>query len=292
MEELLSPGLLQELKRIELRTRRLVDTDLMGAYRTSFRGSGLEFADLREYSPGDDVRHINWKVTARTGRVFVKSFHEERHQRIVLAVDSSRSTQFGPGRQRGRLALELAAAIALLARVHHDSIGLCTFSDDIHDFLPAKASRSQYYRVLRTLASEPSIVNPTNLGTTLRSLYKKCRRTSTVFLISDFLSPHYTEDLQMVALKHDLICVMLSDRFHENPPAAGLVEFTDAETGERHIIDLSSRAVRTALRDRQQAHEQQVRQLAKSCGASFVILKDSPVHTLQILMHERLRGGR
>ncbi len=121
---------------------------------TSFRGSGLEFADLREYSPGDDIRHINWKVTARTGRVFVKSFLEERHQRIVLAVDISPSTLFGFERPRRRVALELAAALALLARVHHDSIGLCTFSSEVHDFIPAKSSRSQYYRVLRRLAAE------------------------------------------------------------------------------------------------------------------------------------------
>lgn len=213
--------------------RRGVRGELLGQYRSAFRGSGLVFSDLREYQPGDDVKHIHWKVTARSGHVFVKSYEEERQLTLIVALDSSNSTLCGEHTSTFKKALEFSALIALLGEDNKDKVGLCVFSNKIERFIPPAHSRGQLQRIIATLIDPPRGEKQTDIRVPLAFLRQQIRRPAILFLVSDFYSPPYERELQTVARRHDVVCVLLDDTVEKAFPNAGIVEFADAETGER-----------------------------------------------------------
>lgn len=286
VHDLLDPALVSELKRIELRTRRSVDADLMGRYRSAFRGSGLIYSDLREYQPGDEVKNIHWKVTARTDKVYVKSYEEDRTLNLVLAVDTSNSLNFGGPKTKHRRALEFTALLALLAYKSHDAVGLCLFSDGVEEFLPPSRARRQLQRVLLSLLKKRELKPKTDIASALSYLKEQQRRRALIFIVSDFFSPAFTAELRSLAIRHDVVCACLMAEEEEEVPAVGIVEFTDAESGERRVIDLrkkTSQALNLVSKER-------LRSLAAECRAmnvEFITIRESLLAPLADLMQRR-----
>jgi uncharacterized protein (DUF58 family) len=288
---LITPTLFHEARRIELRMRRSITASLVGRYRSAFRGSGLTFADLREYSPGDDVKSIHWKVTARTGRTYVKSFEEERQLSVLVAVDVSASTSAGTHTSRYRKETEFAAIIAMLAHRAQDQIGTCLFSNEVVHYLPPKPSNVQFHRVLAALLRPPPAPKETDIASVVKHLSEYLTRPALVFLISDFYAPPFDDALALLARRHDVICTVVEDALDAKIPNAGLVTFRDPESGETLMVDTSSARVRAALEAR---HAQRISDLEARCrhvDASLLRLNEQPLAALSRFMHHR-EGSR
>jgi len=285
---LIAPSLAGELRRIELRPRRAVDADLIGKYKSAFRGSGLIFSDIREYQPGDDVRHIHWNVTARTGKVYVKDFEEDRQSTILLAIDTSRSTQFGTSKTTSRRMIEFAAIIGLLAKQNNDKSGLCLFDSEIKSFIPAKKSgRNQLQRLLFELSNATQEGCPTNLAQALDFINSHQKKRAIIFLVSDFHAENYDENLRRLAHRHDLICVFCADPAEYAFPAVGLVKIQDAESGLVKTIDSSSKSTQELLKYTHQQRLNYVEDLCRRVGADAIYLSDNPLRSLARLMQQR-----
>jgi len=261
---MLPAEVLHQVRRLHLRARKLVQNALGGEYHSAFKGTGLSFEEVREYQPGDDIRSIDWNVTARMGQPFIKRYVEERELTVLLAVDMSASLRFGTqSRSKRVVAAELAALLALCAAGNNDRIGLLAFTDRVERFVKPNKGPRHVLRLLRdVLAFEPEHQG-TNLTAALESLNRSQRRRAVVFLLSDFQDP--APDLfRRTARKHDLIAVRIRDAREEAWPAVGLVELEDAETGERRLVDTRSLAFRQGFeakaRERQAAFAKQVRE--------------------------------
>lgn len=287
--ELLSQHSLSELRRLELRTKRNIDSDLIGKYRTAFRGSGLIFSDLREYQPGDDIRNIHWKVTARTGTPHIKTFEEDRQLQIMLAVDISNSTNTGSPRTKHSRALEFSALITLLSANAQDSVGLCLFSDQIEDYIPPNNKRSQFQRIISSLLVKRDLKKQTEVSTALRYIMKHQRKSSIVFLVSDFYSAPFEQELKAVALKHDLIGVCLVDDVETQIPNVGIVEFEDSETGQKVLVDTSNKQSRDALVAQYEARQKNLQIMFRSVGADFISINKNLISPLAELIKLRTR---
>ncbi len=285
--DLFDPSLLTELRRIEFKTRRSINADVLGKYRSAFRGSGLVFSDLREYQPGDDIRHIHWKVTARTNRTYVKSYEEDRLLNVILAVDISNSTNFGGPKSKHQRALEFAALVAMLARQSQDALGLMLFADKVYDYLPPKRNRGVFQRILLSLLTQRELPRGTSIKNALQYLKDHQKRAALVFLISDFFSVEYEDAIKTVALKHDLIGVLLRDRQEQELPRVGIIQFEDAETGERCLIDARSSKARAALHARESERIAKLNQLFSNYGADLIELEKTGLKPLADLMARR-----
>ncbi|RMG44258.1 MAG: DUF58 domain-containing protein [Candidatus Dadabacteria bacterium] len=282
-------ALLAELKRIELRTRRTVSSDFAGRYRSAFRGRGLILSDLREYQPGDDVRDIHWKATARTNRVFVKTYEEDRQLNIIVAIDISRSTLFGGLKTKHSHALDFAALMTILAASNNDCIGLCLFAGQVEEYYPPRQRRGWANRILYSLLSQKELPATTDIAKAAQYISRHQKRPAIIFFISDFYSKPFKEEFKALGYKHDLICVNLKSELEVNPPAAGLVEFTDAETGERYMIDTSSKKVAKELRQAHARHLLNLQNICKEAKAELITIRDNPIRPLQELMLKRTR---
>ena len=248
---------LRQVRRIEIRTRRLVNDVFSGEYHSVFKGRGMEFAEVREYFPGDDVRTIDWNVTARVGRPFVKSYREERELTVVLLVDVSASQEFGTRQQlKSELVAELGATLAFSAIHNNDKVSLILFTDRIEHFVPARKGVRHVLRVVRELLYHEPTGSRTDVALALEHLNRVLRRRAVVFLISDFQAAPFDNALRVVRHRHDLIPVLVRDEREAELPAVGYVELLDPEAGERLVVDTSSRAVRRRYSElRQQRHE-------------------------------------
>jgi uncharacterized protein (DUF58 family) len=230
--------LLRRVQLIELRARRLVMDLLAGPYRSVFRGRGLEFADIREYQPGDDVRAIDWHATARSGTVQIKQNIEERCLTLMLAVDLSASGDFGSGAQSKReLAAELAACFALSAVSNNDRLGLLLFTDSVEHYLPPRTGRRQALAIVSAILSHPPRSRRTSLDRSLRTLGALLRQRATLVLLSDFLDTGFERALRLVSLRHDVIAVSIQDAVESTIPPLGWLVCEDAETGSLVEID-------------------------------------------------------
>ena len=237
--------ILKQVRRIEITTRGLVNEVFSGEYHSVFKGRGMSFAEVREYVYGDDVRGIDWNVTARTGTHHVKVFEEERELTVMLAVDASASAEFGTrGRMKSELAAELCAVLAFSAIKNNDKVGLILFTDRVERFVPPRKGRRHALRVLRELLYHPTDGKGTDLGYALEYLARVIRRRAVVFLASDFLAAGYERALSVAAKRHDLVAVRVGDRREDAVPPMGFVEFEDPETGARTVVDTSDRAFR------------------------------------------------
>jgi uncharacterized protein (DUF58 family) len=237
--------LLAALRTIEITTARLATDQLVGSYGSVFKGQGLSFAEVRPYQPGDDVRSIDWNVSARMNEAFVKVFTEEREMTVMLVVDVSASQRFGTlSSSKARVATEVAALCAFSAIKNNDRVGLVLASDRIERLVPPRKGRKHVMRVLREiLATEPER-RGTDLGLALETLYGAARRRSVAFVISDWYSSGWERALASASARHDVIPVVLNDRADEALPDVGLAMFEDSESGESVLVDTSSRRVR------------------------------------------------
>ena len=250
---MLTPELIQKIRRIEIRTRRLVNSSFAGEYHAIFKGRGMEFDEVRPYRPGDEVRTIDWNVTARTGELFVKRYVEERELTVMLLVDASASGQFGTvNRFKREIAAELAAVLAFSAISNNDKVGVLIFTDKVELFIPPRKGRRHVLRLIRDLLAFEPKGSQTDLKLGLETLNHVLKRKSIIFLLSDFLSPpnSYSSILQVSNRRHDVIAVTLSDPREQEWPNVGMVALEDAETGQVQWIDTGSRHWRRAFMER------------------------------------------
>jgi uncharacterized protein (DUF58 family) len=245
---MLTKELLKQVKQIEIRTRGIVNEVFSGEYHSVFKGRGMEFAEVREYNFGDDIRSIDWNVTARFGRPFIKVFEEERELTVVLLVDMSGSLSFGSvEKTKQQIAAELSAVLAFSALKNNDKVGLILFTDRIEKFVPPRKGKSHALRIIREVLSFEPQGNQTNIKQALEYFNHTIKKKAIVFLISDYMDAGYDKILRIVGKKHDLIGIVLQDRREKEIFDAGLIKFRDAETNEIRYIDTGDKAVRQAV---------------------------------------------
>ena len=242
--------ILKRVRRIEIKTRGLSDEIFAGKYHTAFRGRGMSFAEVREYRVGDDVRDIDWNVTARSDRAHVKVYEEERELTMMLIVDVSPSRMFGSESiTKKNLITEVAATLAFSASKNNDKVGCILFSDHIEKFIPPKKGRSHILMIIRELVSFQPTGRGTNLSEALRYLVGVNKKRTTSFLLSDFINseadmPKFEDALKIASSKHDLMAINIFDKRDVELPNVGIIEVEDAETGQKEWVDTSSRSVR------------------------------------------------
>ncbi len=238
--------ILKKVKRIEITTRGLVNDVFSGEYHSVFKGRGMEFSEVREYQIGDDIRTIDWNVTARMGHPFVKIFEEERELTVMLLVDVSSSGNFGTqNRMKGEIAIEMCALLAFSAIKNNDKVGLIIFTDGIEQFIPPKKGKSHVLRVLRELLYHKPKGTKTDIGKTLEYLNRVSKRRSVVFLVSDFINTGYEKALQIANRRHDIVAITVTDPREMHMPDVGFIELEDAESGEIILVDTSYDAFRS-----------------------------------------------
>jgi uncharacterized protein (DUF58 family) len=239
--------LFRKIRQIEIRTSRLVEEYFSGQYESVFKGTGMEFSEVREYLPGDDVRAIDWNVTARFGRPFIKKFTEERELTIMLVVDLSGSESFGSlEKSKAEIACEIAAILAFSAIKNQDKVGLIIFTEGPEKYLPPKKGRRYVLRIIREILMYKPQKKGTDLEKTLRFLNDVVKRRAVVFVISDFIGGAYEKILQITNKKHDCISIVLQDPREKSLPPMGLVEFEDSESGERLFVNTGDPKFRKA----------------------------------------------
>ncbi|MFB3787007.1 MAG: DUF58 domain-containing protein [bacterium] len=242
--------LIRKIRRIEIRTNRMVNDVLAGEYHSVFKGRGVEFEEVREYMHGDDIRTIDWNVTARMGSPFVKRFREERELTVMLAVDASSSSLFGTAeKMKGELAVELSAVLAFSAIKNNDRVGLVLFTDRVEKFIPPKKGKKHVLRLIRELLMFQPAGGSTDIKSAMDFLGKILTRKTVVFLLSDFLNAGYEDALRMMNNRHDLITISITDPREIEMPPIGFLELQDAETGEIVIIDTYDAKIRQRLAD-------------------------------------------
>jgi len=245
---MLTKELLKQVRQIEIKTRGVVNEVFSGEYHSVFKGRGMEFSEVRDYQVGDDIRSIDWNVTARFGHPFVKVFEEERELTIMLLVDMSGSLMFGSvDKTKQQIAAEISAILAFSAMKNNDKVGLILFTDSIEKFVPPKKGRSHVLRIIREVLSFEPQGNQTDIKGALEYFNHAIKRRSIAFLISDYIDNGYNKILKTVGRKHDLIGVILKDPREKYLPKAGLVKFRDAETSEVRYLDTSDKKVRSKL---------------------------------------------
>jgi uncharacterized protein (DUF58 family) len=270
--------LLKKVRRIQVRADRLVNDVVVGEYRSVFKGRGMEFDEVRAYQPGDDIRTIDWNVTARTGSAHVKRYAEEREMTAVLLVDLSLSGRFGSTHQlKVDLATEISAVLAFSAIKNNDKIGLLIFTDHVEQYIPAKKGKRHVLRVIRELLSFEPKAGGTNLAGALEFLNKVLKRKAVVFLVSDFIDANFERDLALTRSRHDLIPVRVSDPRETALPDVGLIELEDAETGERVLVDTRRRTIRDAFAATGRDEQESLSGMLRSMGVdSLEVSTDTP----------------
>jgi uncharacterized protein (DUF58 family) len=285
--------ILRQVRRLQLRARRAVEDMLGGEYHSVFRGTGMAFEEVRAYQPGDDVRSIDWNVTARMNQPFVKRYIEERERTVILAIDTSGSLAFGTGRQRKReVAAELAAVLAFTAIGNNDRVGLVQFSDHIEHYLPPRKGARHVLRLIR----DALFFEPTRRGTSLTGgldhLNRVQRKRSIVFLFSDFLDVDYERQLRRTARRHELIAVRLCDPREQELPDVGLVVLEDAETGQRLLVDTSSAPVRAGYQAAAHSRSEELNKLMRSAGVDLIEVSTDGAHLDALVRFFRQRQKR
>jgi uncharacterized protein (DUF58 family) len=265
------PEILDAVRRIEIRTRRLVQEVFSGEYHSVFKGTGMEFREVREYVPGDDVRSIDWNVTARTDEPFVKLYEEERELTVILAVDMSRSGRFGSQlKTKADIAAELCGVLAFSAIANKDKVGLVMFSDQVEKYIPPAKGKSHVLRLIRELLTFAPEGHGTDFNQPLKLLGSVLKRKATVFLVSDYWATGFATRLSILARKHDLVAVRVRDPRETRLPAVGLVPWVDAETGEEFLLDTSSPAAVEFVTRRAEVLDGELEKLLAGQGVDLV----------------------
>jgi uncharacterized protein (DUF58 family) len=277
--------LLKKVRRIEIKTKDLTRQLFSGEYHSAFKGRGMSFSEVRAYQYGDDVRNIDWNVTARTGEPHIKIFEEERELTVMLLVDLSGSAFFGTRKQMKRdMITEIAAVLAFSAIANNDKVGVIFFSDQVEKFIPPKKGKQHILRIIRELLDFKPEGKDTNIGPALEYFNNLIKKQSIAFLISDFFDTDYEKPLQVVARKHDIIGIQLYDRAEaELPPARGLLRIKDAETGKQMLMDAASEEAREYYAKEFKAYFESAQQLLRRSGAELITIstEESYVNALR-----------
>lgn len=273
MRSTLSAETLAQLRRLHFSTRRLANQSFAGQYRSAFRGHGLEFEEVREYLPGDEIRSIDWKVTARTGKPFIKSYREERELAVMIALDLSASTRTGTRNQlRESLIASVGAALTMIAYNNNDKVGLLTFSDAPVTYLPPRKARSCVWRILHETLARPPRHLTTNITANLRFLNTVLKRSSVIFIISDFFDTGFDRELAILSRRHDVTAVTVNDPADRELPNAGLVTVAEPEGQKLHTVDTADPAVRAAYSSRTEKARTQLTKRLQQCGVDHLPL--------------------
>lgn len=282
-----SSNLFQRIQHIQIISAHLAKNVFAGAYRSAFKGKGMEFEEVREYQEGDDIRSIDWNVTARMNHPFVKNFREERDQTVMLLVDISASTHFGGHHGlKNTLIAELASVLAFSAIKNNDRIGLLLFSDIVEKYLPPQKGTRHVLRIIRELLAFHPIQKGSDLKTALAFLGNVLTKSSICFLISDFLFPLSTKEMAITAAKHDLIGMMVTDPHETHFPDLGLVRIQDLEKKTTTLVDTSNVTLRTAV------HQKEIQSIFNKIGADFINIKTDEPYVISLRKFFRIREER
>jgi uncharacterized protein (DUF58 family) len=276
--------ILDKVRRIEITTSRLVNDIFAGAYHSAFKGRGMEFDQVREYQIGDDIRTIDWNVTARTGKPHIKQFVEERELSVMILVDASASSHFASsGVLKNQLAAELAAVLAFAAIRNNDKVGLIIFTDQVELYMAPRKGKSHVLRVIREVLYFKPKGSATNIPAALEYLIKVSKRHSISFLISDFFQSHLEKSLNLANRYHDLVAITLNDPRENDLPACGLVQMRDAESGQFKMIDTSNASVRTWYQKRSQERLQERNRLFGLTGVDHIDLMTNEPYSAELV---------
>ncbi len=268
--------LIKKVRKIEIKTKHLSNQIFSGEYHSAFKGRGMAFSEVREYAVGDEIRTIDWNVTARFNEPFVKVFEEERQLTVMLLVDISASGMFGTRNQLKRETItELCAVLAFSAVSNNDQIGLILFSDKIEKFIPPKKGKSHILRIIRELINFEPTGKATDIALSLKYFTQMIKKKSIAFVLSDFMDEGFSDALKIASRKHDVVALKVHDKAEAELPNIGLAQFHDLETGETRWINTSSKKVRNNYRIKQNAQDERVRQIFLKSKTDFAeILTD------------------
>lgn len=284
--------LVKKIRTIQIFTKRAVDASFAGQYESVFKGRGMQFDEVREYMPGDDIRDIDWNVTARTGRAYIKRFVEEREMTMLFVVDLSASGEFGTvDKMKNELAAEFCAVLAFAAAKNNDKVGLLIFTDRVELYIPPKKGSRHVLRLIRELLAFKMPQRQTDIPMALDYVAKVTRKRATVFVVSDFLGGDFKQSLNLLSRRHDVVAVPVRDRVEIGMPNIGLIEFQDAETGEMILIDTASGRYRQAYGQESGERFEALKNMMRSVGVDCIpITTDKPyIQDLVNFFHMRHR---
>jgi uncharacterized protein (DUF58 family) len=285
--------LIKRIRQIQIYTSRAVNASFAGQYESVFKGRGMQFDEVREYMPGDDIRAIDWNVTARTGKPFIKRFVEEREMTVLFAVDLSASGEFGTvSKMKNELAAEFCAVLAFAAARNNDKVGLLIFTDRIELFIPPKKGSRHILRLIRELLAFKMPKRRTNIPLALDYLAKVVRKRATLFLVSDFIESGIKKPLSLLNKRHDVVCVPVRDRVEVAMPAVGLIEVQDAETGEILIVDTSSKRFREQYGGHSSQRFNELKGMFRSSNVDFIPISTDKAYINDLIQFFHMRHRR
>ncbi len=282
--------IIQKIRQIEIRTKHLVNDVFSGEYHSVFKGRGMEFAEVREYEPGDEIRSIDWNVTARLGRPYIKRFIEERELTVILMADVSASGHFGTANQmKSEITAEICALLAYAAIQNNDRVGLLMFTDQIEKYIPPKKGRTHILRVIREVLYNQPGHTGTDLTQALEYLNRLLTRRSIVFILSDFLAEDYMKPLRVASKRHDVVAVTITDPRELSLPAIGLIELQDAETGEEVLVDTGDAGWRRQYAEYNEALREARDQQFRVTGVDAIHIRTDEPYIDPLLQFFKLR---
>lgn len=283
----------KSVRQIEIRMKGIVNNIFSGEYRSSFKGTGMEFSEVREYQYGDDIRSIDWNVSARHDTPYIKIFHEEREQTLMLMIDASGSQWFGSKYSlKYEYAIQLAAVLAFSAIKNNDKVGLCIFSDRIERFIAPRKGRTHVLRVLRELFVFKPEQRSTNISSAAEYISKILKRRSIVFMVSDFDDSGFEKELKILNQKHDFIAVTVRDLGELIIPDIGIVRVMDPETGKETLVDFNSKKVKENFRQHYLTQHQQTKELLKKLQVDTIELFTNQDFVEKLMAYFHMRGSR
>ncbi len=268
--------IIKKVRLIEIKTRHIVNNLFGGEYHSAFKGMGMEFAEVREYFPGDDIRAIDWNVTARTGKPFIKKYDEERELTVMLIIDVSASGFFGTGESlKSDIMIELASILSFSAIKNNDKVGLLLFSDQIEEFIPPKKGKSHVLRVIREIIFHKAKDRKTDISIALDHIQKVIKRKSIIFLLSDFWDDSYQKSMKLINKKHDLINIQILDKAEITIPKLGLTKFHDVETQSSTWIDTNNKLIHQNMKNYVYIKNNIIRKFCKNNKIDFISIDTS-----------------
>jgi len=290
---MLPPELISKIRQIQIYTSRAVDASFAGQYESVFKGRGMQFDEVREYTPGDDIRTIDWNVTARTGKPYIKRFVEEREMTVIFAVDLSASGDFGTvNKAKNELAAEFCAVLAFAAAKNNDKVGLLIFTDQIELYIPPKKGTRHVLRVIRELLYFKMPQRKTNIPHALDYVAKVLHKKATIFLVSDFIETDFKKPISLLNKRHDVVAVSVRDKAERALPGVGLIEFTDAESGEIILVDTSSKKFRRQYEDRSSSRFNELKDMLRSVNVDCISVNTDKPYIQDLISFFRIRHRR
>ncbi len=285
--------ILKKVRKIEIHTTKLVNDLFGGEYQSVFKGQGIEFADVREYIPGDDIRSIDWNVTARSDKAYIKKYVEEREMTVIFAVDMSGSQNFGSAfKLKSEIAAEITALLSFSAVKNHDKTGLLIFTDSVEKFVPVKKGKTHVLRVVREILGYRAKKTGTHIQAASEFLSRILTRTAVIFFISDFMDNDYEKGLRVLSQKHDVIAIHLTDPLEAKLPAAGIIEFYDSESHNSVLLDSSSKLTRLAFQQSELDRLRHADSLFKRLGIDKIAITSNESYVEPLIRFFKRREGR